>query len=381
MIKKSLYKEILLAIFFVMLISQARMTLAQPFQSSITVALDNLDLNRTAATLTENELQQKKFPYTHTGFQWQADDNATLHWRPQGIAGLKTASGRRFLAVSWYGLDDYANRGVRVSFVDVTNMNSIHYRHVLLVNSANETFANMHAGGLVVYQNKELHVPDSRSKTDLGWKIHVFSIDAIKNISPDEIHGYSYILQRKSFYYVPIKPSFLSYDWSRQQVVVGSCYECSSSHIASCQNATCRNNTQNRLAWYTVGQVNGSSPSSAPFFSEMQGVASDNGVLWTTSSYGRNNYSHLHIANFDVDTCNGDNAEFTYEALVYPPGLEDMHISLPSDANNYNPNIWMLTEFGPNEGGYKDATGTYQKNNRIVFATKKNYLMPSKRFP
>ena len=46
-----------------------------------------------------------------------------------------TSGERKFLAVSWYGRagESYENRDVRVSFADVTDMDSIHYRHVLLI--------------------------------------------------------------------------------------------------------------------------------------------------------------------------------------------------------------------------------------------------------
>ena len=50
---------------------------------------------------------------------------------------------------------------MRVSFVDVTNMNSIKYRHVLLVDETYNKFDSMHAGGLV-YRKDKIYVPDTR---------------------------------------------------------------------------------------------------------------------------------------------------------------------------------------------------------------------------
>lgn len=327
------------------------------------ISLDDLDLNRTAVKLSSS--QKNKFPNAHTGFIWNDGDNNTEKWRPQGLAGIGTTN-KKFLAVSWYGRKEanYSNRGVRVSFVNVTNMNSIKYRHVLLVDEDYDTFKGMHAGGLV-FRNGELHVPDSRKGTK---KIYVFSTDSIKFVPKSDrrrFYNYAYILNRESSYDVPIKPSFLSYDWDRDQVLVGSFNKCSSPHT---DTPACLLNSKNRLAWYTIDRVSRDSPSCAPFFSEMQGAGSainpysENHVLWVASSYGRFNRSHLHITNINAESCYDRGFGLTnYRTITYPPGLEDMHVSLTSD------NIWMLTEFGPHEGS---------SNNRVVFATKKEKLMP-----
>jgi len=42
--------------------------------------VDELDLNRTATPLSKT--QQNKFPFSHTGFQWNSGDNKTKKWRP-----------------------------------------------------------------------------------------------------------------------------------------------------------------------------------------------------------------------------------------------------------------------------------------------------------
>lgn len=88
-----------------------------------------------------------------TGFRFQDDDDNTITWRPQGLSGSADAStsglvdGRKFLLVGWYykvrdGEDGdvwpEVDGGIwaqpmRVSLVDVTSMDDISYRHILLV--------------------------------------------------------------------------------------------------------------------------------------------------------------------------------------------------------------------------------------------------------
>ena len=90
------------------------------------VSLKELDFNRTAKKLTSS--QKIKFPRAHTGYIWNSGDNNTNKWRPQGIAGIVT-NDKKFLAVTWYGRMEanYSNRGVRVSFVNVTNQGPWQY--------------------------------------------------------------------------------------------------------------------------------------------------------------------------------------------------------------------------------------------------------------
>lgn len=109
------------------------------------------------------------------GFCWDATDDTTTNWFPQGITGsgdgvngsvlyspCDGCAGRKIVAVSWrsgasheYG----ANRLVRVSFVDVTaGMAGAPYRHVVLVepDDSAEGFHEIagHADGISWYGNK-----------------------------------------------------------------------------------------------------------------------------------------------------------------------------------------------------------------------------------
>lgn len=342
--------------------------LVKLFSAYDSVALPDLTLNRQATTLSHEELSP--FPNASFGFAWNDEDAATLKWRPQGITST-AVEGREFVLVSWYGRseEEYENRGVRVSCVDITS-DDIFYRHVLLVDENYMTFENMHGGGLVLIENI-LHVPDSRSGTKRVYTFDINSMLYIPESDREKFYNYVYILPRVGSYDVPITPSFLSYDWSLQQILLGTFYQCSSSHSDS---AECMSNSNNRLMWYSVGSVSAASDYCAPFFSEMQGAASgqepttNSSILWTTSSYGSSHDSHLHINSVrnDINYCNGIPEDITkYRVVSYPPGLEDLHISgVPSRYVNY---LWMLTEFGSNDG-----TGNIRK----VVATDVTYLLP-----
>src|SRR5680860_212214 len=91
------------------------------------------DLNRTAAVTTV----PGKAPVW--GFTWNAEDNRSQRWFPQGITTsadpgeTEQISGRKLVCTSWYSQDiGGLNKGARVTFVDVTSPSAPRYRHVLL---------------------------------------------------------------------------------------------------------------------------------------------------------------------------------------------------------------------------------------------------------
>ena len=339
------------------------------------VQVTNLNLNRSGKTLSSS--QRIKFPHSHTGFIWNNDDNNTNKWRPQGIAGIATGE-KKFIAVTWYGRTqaNYQNRGVRISISDVTNIGNVKYRHVLLVDPNYETYKpsscnadkcnTLHAGGLV-YKSGEFHVPDSRNGSKI---VRVFSIDEIQEVPTSDrqrFYNYRYILKEKRQYSVPIVPSFMSYDWDHDQVLVGRFYKCNGQDGHS-DKTRCSLSPKNQLAWYSIGNVDNDSPFCSPFISEMQGAGSmrygetADKTLLIASSYGRGNNSHLHTMRIGDESCyqSGMNVK-NNRVITYPPGLEDIHMAKTSS------NVWMLTEFGPHEGS---------SNNRVVFAVKRKHLQP-----
>ncbi|HLV42888.1 MAG TPA: hypothetical protein VKY37_11460, partial [Brumimicrobium sp.] len=123
------------------------------------ISLNELELNQNAKKLDSAELLP--ISPAKTGFIWDEEDNTTPNYRPQGVSTINTTN-RKFIAVSWYGRkqENFENRGARISFVDITNMDSISYCHVLLVDENNNTFSGIHAGALLL-KSDTLYIPDT----------------------------------------------------------------------------------------------------------------------------------------------------------------------------------------------------------------------------
>lgn len=338
------------------------------FSFSEPVRVEDVNLNRVATVLTSDELS--KFPNATLGFIWNSEDENTLKWRPQGVSGITNRDGNEYMIATWYGRsqENYDNRGVRISLVDVTDMSAnsktLMYRHILLVDEDFNTFPGLHGGGVVFEGSDTIHVPDSRGGNK---KIFTFSTDKIYSVPEEErdkFYNYAYIMVRVSSYDVPITPSFLSYDWNKQQILLGTFYQCDSVHT---DTDACLSNTNNRLTWYGVNESAIINDYCTPFFSEMQGAGSSKNpktsedILWTTSSYGSGHSSHLHINSIPSNmVCNTNTkpSVLGYRVIEYPPGLEDMYITSPD--SQHPDMVWIITEFGTNDG-----TG----NKRTVFAT------------
>jgi hypothetical protein len=145
----------------------------------------------------------------HAGFEWQPDDGRTRPWIPQGLTGDGDSrdadeDGRRWLAVSWHNEQDGAEKGMRMSFADVTEWNDpVRYRHVLLVDpiaaddapSNHPSFAAIpaHAGGVVWFRNY-LYVADSRGfAAGKPGGLLVFDMTRLKEVDPsrDDRIGWS----------------------------------------------------------------------------------------------------------------------------------------------------------------------------------------------
>jgi hypothetical protein len=129
------------------------------------------------------------------GLTWNDADVRTRKWWPQGITTSADAGlddDRRLLVTSWYAKDsDGRNRGSRISVVD---LDSLTYRHVLLVVPTQVDGELVlrpllaHAGGLV-WCGPYLHVA--------GTRRGLFSCrvdDLIRVHSTDDALGYRYVL-------------------------------------------------------------------------------------------------------------------------------------------------------------------------------------------
>ena len=114
-----------------------------------------------------------------TGFCWNAADDTSADWVPQGITGSGdadpsgTVNGRRLIAASWhYTKDEVA----RISIADFSKPSKgITYHNLLLVQpTSNGNFAsveNVHADGLMWFGNKLFLAT--------GVRLQVYSLDHI----------------------------------------------------------------------------------------------------------------------------------------------------------------------------------------------------------
>ncbi|MFC4209779.1 hypothetical protein ACFOWA_01215 [Pedobacter lithocola] len=176
---------------------------------------------KTPIQLSYNRLGQTNYSATYgfniptanraAGFKWNAGDEETSEWRPQGIAGF-TMGGRRFILTTWYGTepDDVSgihngHKGVRLALADITDLSKVTYRLILLVQPSGNTsnrllwdnlyaqdgnaahnynqgtlFApiTIHAGGVAVYGTK-VYVADT------GRGLRVFDLNNFIAVSSD----------------------------------------------------------------------------------------------------------------------------------------------------------------------------------------------------
>jgi hypothetical protein len=344
------------------------------------VDLCDLNLNRTATKLSSSELGDVSPAVI--GYKWQSDDANTLKWRPQGITGINVGC-KQFSVVSWYGREvdypfpcngqntDYRNRGSRVSFVDISDMDDIKYRHVLLVDENYNTFYDMHAGGLTIV-NDTLYAPDSRSSTDAMYAFPLDSIKSVPSADQSSFYNYGYILRKAINHPVdslPINPSFVSYDWDDEQLVLGS--------FQNCETTTCSTPENNRLMWYDAGNVNPTFPFYDGLFGKMQGLGTATNLdnpnkkdVWVSTSYGNGNNSKLISFSYEFGTntiqSQTVDVDNNYASITFPPGLEDIHLSPTNDT------IWTLTEFSPDW----PPCAANSSNKRYVFGFLRDGISP-----
>ncbi|HIW62026.1 MAG TPA: hypothetical protein H9881_06180 [Candidatus Stackebrandtia excrementipullorum] len=160
-------------------------------------------------------------PVSHraASFCWDSGDSGVQYWMPQGITSTSdadasgTVEGHEALVTSWYDTGSSGiNRGVRLSFVDMSNTSTPAYRHILLVepyrNGSQVDFkaVNAHAGGIVWYGDK-LYV------TNTYAGVRVFDMDDLMQVATGDsnaigrqadggymAHNYRYILPQAGHY-------------------------------------------------------------------------------------------------------------------------------------------------------------------------------------
>lgn len=153
--------------------SLTRADTSAPLLSGLDDALDNRTVpqvldsaNRTGTACTAPMSNRA------ASFCWQSGDNTVKYWIPQGLTTSADATGgayegRNALLSAWYdNTTGTADRGARISFVDMSNTTTPKYRHVLLVEPTGTPeepsyqAIDTHAGGLVWYGDK-LYVCDT----------------------------------------------------------------------------------------------------------------------------------------------------------------------------------------------------------------------------
>lgn len=132
-------------------------------------------------------------PGFQLGFRWNAEDEASTTWTPQGISGSPDGTanglvaGKLVVLVSFYhspaGSDP--NKGARIAFVDLSDPKLPVYRHVLLVTPTGTTAAPsiapvlLHVGGIAWFSHY-LYV----AATGSGFR--VFDLDHLLPMKTDQ---------------------------------------------------------------------------------------------------------------------------------------------------------------------------------------------------
>ena len=337
------------------------------------IDVSRLNLTRIAYPFSSTSLTKDNHKLLF-GFTWDTIDDATTKYRPQGVSTYHSPTGKRYALISWYGRKDegYANRGGRISFVDISEMNNniqqrmlrpkvYQYTHVLLVDQNFCTLPNIHVGG-IEQKNGTLYVADSRKEQQAILEFDITNgLYELPTNMVDSMFGYRYVLRQSSSFHSPTKPSFIAYDNDLNKFVIGTYARCGKKVGTHVDSEKCFTQPKNRLVWLDKNKHSNNDADSIDsstdscdwnYFSEMQGAVSakinNSTIIWISSSYGPIANSHLHVVNastsFTGDCPNIDLNKDEVQTFQFPPGLEDLHIE--TTATNDDKNIWMITEFG-----------------------------------
>ncbi len=182
-------------------------------------------MNRTAQTGLSLTNKTRLVGMGASGFRWNSGDVDVDYWMPQGITGSSDAiasgvvNGRKLIMVAWYHKTTARpTRGVRISLADITDLNNVKYRHLILVDpietggKANFKAAEydggdaLHAGGIVWYGDY-LYVADTAQGLriyDLSRMFKLTHTDAATKIGigagRSDAHGYVYAIPRIARY-------------------------------------------------------------------------------------------------------------------------------------------------------------------------------------
>jgi hypothetical protein len=272
--------------------------------------------------------------HPHVAFTWQGDDQGTKDWYPQGITGLRMGETKKFVVVSWYAKHEDEHKGVRLSFVDVTDMSKIRYRHVLLVEpSATATVfkpIKIHAGRLATI-GSTIFVADTGYGIRAFDATHIFAAESDPGKTRVGIAGgkayafdYRYILPQVAKYEMNGPPfSFADIDWTdpnAPQLLTGTYHNPK------------EDSRPNALVWWKlegdriVDKLRDTRDEGLALKNLMQGAAALKGALYLSCS-GRP--AHFYVARSPYAT---------FRTYAWPYGTEDLHVALKSG------NLWALSE-------------------------------------
>lgn len=347
----------------------------------------DLHLNREGKHLPDATVTEvADVTHYHTGFRWDSGDQGVEYWVPQGITGTaaaqasgETSNGRKLLLVSWYydmddsdsnepkpencdipcecttvsegyGSDVVRNKGVRVSFVDVTKMSRVNYRHTLLVEPYRRQDGTpdycpvpIHAGG-IAWMHHLLYVADT------SYGLRVFDTSRILEVSTDDksivgYHGdeyhafnYRYILPQVKAYKLdddsePFRFSFVAVDRSTSPMSLVTGEYCRDSEDDNCDAA----HPGRILRWelddstYWMQTTDGVATAVEAYASnteKLQGALAYNRRFWLSQSNGSSSPGKLIW--FDDDD---------HQSADWAVGPEDLHYAPGSH------NLWTLTEY------------------------------------
>ncbi|HEV7742454.1 MAG TPA: hypothetical protein VGO65_08540, partial [Pseudolysinimonas sp.] len=133
------------------------------------------------------------------GFRWSLRDTFDATWWPQGI-DIAEHDGRRILAVSWFSQPVRgAERGVRLTFVDLRRPRWPRYHHVLLMEPVRLESGEVRLDPVVVHAGGIAWVGNRILVADTFGGLREFHLDDVMRVSPGPF-GYPIVLPQHARY-------------------------------------------------------------------------------------------------------------------------------------------------------------------------------------
>lgn len=317
--------------------------------------LDSLNRDGQAGITAGAADRLRNHPYE--GLRFNAGDQATTDWYPQGLTGADDAwpggHPRRLLLVSWYDHDDLPPvKGVRLSLIDATNLAAPRYRHLLLVETRGSgasldfdpiTLDGMgagdplHAGG-IVWAHPWLYVADTHQGFrvfDLSRIARVPDVDANDRVGifggRIDAFSYRYVVPQVARYRpapgaCPVRFSFAGLDRSAEPPVIVS-----GEYIADTPNGRlvswAIDPDTGRLLLEPDGMVRGVD-AVVGAQTRVQGGVSWEGDYYLSSSSQVNGLGRLYRTRPGLES----------RITAWPRGCEDLYLERSTDR------IWTVTE-------------------------------------